>query len=166
MSLIHPFEPIFDKNSKVLILGSFPSIVSREQGFYYANAQNRFWRVLAKILRAEIPQNADQKRKLLLAHGVAIYDAALSCSIDGSSDAAMTQVVPVNLEPIFKTANIKQVFANGGKAYEICLKFLAKDIKNATQNSVIKLLSTSPANAKFRLDDLVREWSILRGYLE
>lgn len=117
MNQISPFKPIFDKNSKILILGSFPSVVSRKFGFYYANPQNRFWRVLAGILNASTPVSTDEKINFLLAHRIAIYDAAISCEIKGSSDAKMTAVEPVNLEPIFSGARIAQVFSNGGKAH-------------------------------------------------
>ena len=144
MSQTHPFKPIFDKNSKILILGSFPSVVSRKFGFYYANPQNRFWRVLAQILNAPLPASTDEKINFLLAHRIAIYDAAISCEIKGSSDAKMTAVEPANLEPIFKTANITQVYAN----------------------VVIKLPSTSPANAKFSIDKLASEWSAIAEALK
>ena len=159
MSQTHPFKPIFDKNSKILILGSFPSVVSRKFGFYYANPQNRFWRVLAGILNAPVPESTDGKINFLLAHRIAIYDAAISCEIKGSSDAKMSKIVPANLEPIFKVANITQVYANGGKAHEICKKYLEDEILKATKNAVIKLPSTSPANAKFSTDKLTSEWS-------
>ena len=166
MSQTHPFKPIFDKNSKILILGSFPSVVSRKFGFYYANPQNRFWRVLAQILNAPLPASTDEKINFLLAHRIAIYDAAISCEIKGSSDAKMTAVEPANLEPIFKTANITQVYANGGKAYEICKKYLEDEILKATKNVVIKLPSTSPANAKFSIDKLANEWSAIAEALK
>ena len=161
MSQTHPFKPIFDKNSKILILGSFPSVVSRKLGFYYANPQNRFWRVLAQILNAPLPASTDEKIDFLLASRIAIYDAAISCEIKGSSDAKMTAVLPANLEPIFSGARIAQVFANGGKAYEICKKYLEDEILKATKNVVIKLPSTSPANAKFSIDKLANEWSAI-----
>ena len=166
MSQTHPFKPIFDKNSKILILGSFPSVVSRKLGFYYANPQNRFWRVLAGILNAAVPESTDEKIKFLLAHRIAIYDAAISCEIKGSSDAKMTAVLPANLEPIFSGARIAQVFANGGKAYEICKKYLEDEILKATKNVVIKLPSTSPANAKFSIDKLANEWSAIAEALK
>ena len=162
----HPFQPIFDKNSKILILGSFPSVVSRKFGFYYANPQNRFWPVLAGILNAPLPKSMDEKINFLLAYRIAIYDAAISCEIKGSSDAKMTAVTPANLEPIFKTANITQVYANGGKAYEICKKYLEDEISKATKNVVIKLPSTSPANAKFSIDKLASEWSAIAEVLK
>ena len=165
-SQTHPFKPIFDNNSKILILGSFPSVVSRKLGFYYTNLQNRFWRVLAGILNAAVPESIDEKIKFLLSHHIAIYDAAISCEIEGSSDAKMSKIVPVNLKPIFKTANITQVYANGGKAYEICKKYLEGEIIKATKNEVIKLPSTSPANAKFSFERLTNEWSVMAKALE
>ena len=157
----HPFKPIFNKNSKILILGSFPSVISRKFGFYYANPQNRFWRVLAGILNAPLQESTDEKIKFLLSHHIAIYDAAISCEIEGSSDAKMSKIVPVNLEPLFKETNITQVYANGGKAYEICKKYLEDEIIKATKNEVIKLPSTSPANAKFSLEKLMHEWRVV-----
>ena len=166
MSETHPFKPIFDKNSKILILGSFPSVISRKFGFYYTNPQNRFWRVLARILNANVPESIDEKIKFLLSHHIAIYDAAISCEIEGSSDAKMTAVVPANLKPIFKEANIMQVYANGGKAYEICKKYLEDEITKSTKNEVIKLPSTSPANAKFNLEKLANQWSMVVRELE
>ena len=158
MSQTHPFKPIFDKNSKILILGSFPSVISRKFGFYYTNPQNRFWRVLAGVLNSPLPESKDEKINFLLSHHIAIYDAAISCEIEGSSDAKMSKIVPVNLEPLFKETNITQVYANGGKAYEICKKYLEDEIIKATKNEVIKLPSTSPANAKFSLEKLMHEW--------
>ena len=165
MSQTHPFKPIFDKNSKILILGSFPSVVSRKFGFYYANPQNRFWRVLAGILNTPLPEGTDEKINFLLTHRIAIYDAAISCEIKGSSDAKMTAVVPANLEPIFKTANITQVYANGGKAHEICEKYLKNQILNATGKEAVKLPSTSPANANFNFERLVQEWTVVADTL-
>ena len=157
----HPFKPIFDKNSKILILGSFPSVVSRKFGFYYANPQNRFWRVLAQILNAPPPASTEEKIKFLLAHGIAIYDAAISCEIKGSSDAKMTAVVPANLKSIFGGARIARVFANGGKAHEICEKYLKTQILNATGKGPVKLPSTSSANANFSFERLVQEWTVI-----
>ena len=108
-----------------------------------------------------VPESTDEKINFLLAHRIAIYDAAISCEIEGSSDAKMSKIVPANLKPIFKEANIRQVYANGGKAYEICKKYLEGEIIKATKNEVIKLPSTSPANAKFSLERLVQEWTIV-----
>ena len=102
----------------------------------------------------------------MLAHRIAIYDAAISCEIKGSSDAKMTAVVPANLEPILSGARIVQVFANGGKAHEICEKYLKTQILNATGREPIKLPSTSPANANFSFERLVREWAIVANMLK
>ena len=165
MSQTHPFKPIFDKNSKILILGSFPSVISRKFGFYYTNAQNRFWRVLDGILNARLPESTDEKIKFLLSHHIAIYDAAISCEIEGSSDAKMSKIIPVNLKPLFKEANITQVYANGGKAYEICKKYLEDEIIKATKNDVTKLPSSSAANAKFSLEKLKCEWKVVANTL-
>ena len=162
----HPFKPIFDENSKILILGSFPSVVSRKFGFYYANPQNHFWRVLAQILNAPPPASTEEKIKFLLAHRIAIYDAAISCEIKGSSDAKMTAVVPANLKSIFGGARIAQVFANGGKAHEICEKYLKTQILNATGKGPVKLPSTSSANANFSFERLVREWTVVAEALK
>ena len=166
MSETHPFKPIFDKNSKILILGSFPSVVSRKFGFYYANPQNRFWRVLAQILNAPPPASTEEKIEFLLARRIAIYDAAICCEIKGSSDAKMTAVVPANLEPIFSGARIVQVFANGGKAHEICEKYLKTQVLNATGKPPLKLPSTSSANANFSFERLVQEWTVVAEALK
>lgn len=166
MSQTHPFKPIFDKNSKILILGSFPSVISRKFGFYYTNPRNRFWQMLARILNTTVPKSTDEKIKFLLSHHIAIYDAAISCEIEGSSDAKMSRIIPVNLKPLFKEANIRQVYANGGKAYEICKKYLEGEIIKATKNEVIKLPSTSPVNAKFSLEKLAKEWQIIAKNLK
>jgi len=166
MSQTHPFKPIFDKNSKILILGSFPSVISRKFGFYYANPQNRFWRVLAGILNAPLPGSTDEKINFLLTHRIAIYDAAISCEIKGSSDAKMTAVAPAILEPIFGGARIAQVFANGGKAHEICEKYLKTQILNATGKPPVKLPSTSSANANFSFEKLAQEWTVVAEALK
>ena len=166
MNQISPFKPIFDKSSKILILGSFPSVVSRKLGFYYANPQNRFWRVLAEILNAPLLTSTDEKINFLLDRRIAIYDAAISCEIKGSSDAKMTTVEPANLEPIFSGARIAQVYANGGKAHEICEKYLKNQILNATGKEPVKLPSTSPANANFSFERLVQEWTIVAEALK
>ena len=122
--------------------------------------------MLVRILNTTVPESIDEKIKFLLSHHIAIYDAAISCEIEGSSDAKMGKIVPANLEPLFKEANITQVYANGGKAYEICKKYLEDEIIKAIKNEVIKLPSTSPANAKFNLERLTNEWSVIARALE
>ena len=121
---------------------------------------------MAGILNTPLPESIDEKIKFLLAHRIAIYDVAISCEIKGSSDAKMTAVLPANLEPIFSGACIVQVFANGGKAHEICEKYLKNQILNATGREPIKLPSTSPANANFSLERLVQEWTVVSEALK
>ncbi|MGG7048759.1 MULTISPECIES: DNA-deoxyinosine glycosylase [unclassified Campylobacter] len=157
-NLTHPFEPIFNENSQILILGSFPSEISRKYGFYYANKRNRFWQILAEIFGESVPQSDSQKRDFLLRNHIAIYDSALSCTIKGSLDTNMKNVTPADLSEIFAKSNIKAVFANGTKAYKICQKFHTQIILHHTGKSVIKLPSSSSANAKFSLENLVQEW--------
>ncbi|CAD7288490.1 DNA-deoxyinosine glycosylase [Campylobacter suis] len=162
-NLTHPFEPIFNENSQILILGSFPSEISRKYGFYYANKRNRFWKILAEIFSEPVPQSDSQKCDLLLRNSIAIYDAALSCTIKGSLDANMKNVVPANLSEIFAKSNIKAVFANGTKAYKICQSFHNQAIIKATGKSAIKLPSTSPANTRFNFEKLLKEWEQIVG---
>lgn len=159
----HEFEPIFNKNSEILILGSFPSVISREQGFYYANPKNRFWKVLEILFKEQIKDDKASRINFLLKHKIALYDVAHSCEIIGSSDAKLTNVKPVNLEPIFINSKIKHIFLNGNKAYEICQKHLKEQILNHTKNAPIKLPSTSPANAKFSLERLLGEWKVIKS---
>ncbi|CUU86350.1 DNA-deoxyinosine glycosylase [Campylobacter hyointestinalis subsp. hyointestinalis] len=155
---IHPFEPIFDKSSKILILGSFPSVRSRLDGFYYAHKQNRFWKVLSLLFDEPKLNNVKEKVDFLLRHKVALYDAAFSCDVKGSSDSSMKNIFPTNLNRIFENTKIEQVFANGVRAYIICKKF--------HKFEPVKLPSTSPANAKYKLEDLLEEWKIILKYLE
>lgn len=111
--ITHPFPALYDRDSRILILGSFPSVKSREQRFFYGHPQNRFWRVMAAVLDCETPQSIDEKKEMLLNHHVALWDSIASCSIEGSSDASIENVVPNDLTPIFSAAKIRQVFCNG-----------------------------------------------------
>ncbi|AQW82594.1 DNA-deoxyinosine glycosylase [Campylobacter pinnipediorum] len=156
-------DPIFDENSKVLILGSFPSEISRKAGFYYVNKRNRFWNVLAKVFNTEIPETNEGKVKFLLEHNIAIYDAICSCDIKGSLDKNIKNAVPSDLSPIFNKAKIEQVFANGTKAYDDCETYLKAQILKATNKDIIKLPSTSPANTRFNLETLAKSWEVIRA---
>ena len=153
--LKHPFEALFDKNSKILILGSFPSVKSREQKFFYGHPQNRFWKVIAAIFREEVPQNIQEKKKLLIKNNIALWDVIASCEIIGSSDSSITNAVPNDLSPIFKTAKIEKVFCNGTKSFELYQKYIFP--KNNIKAE--KLPSTSPANAAYNLEKLIKEWA-------
>jgi hypoxanthine-DNA glycosylase len=152
--LIHPFEPIVNENSRVLILGTFPSVKSRNFGFYYGHPQNRFWKLLAAILGEQTPSTVDEKRQLLLVHRLALWDVLASCKIDGSSDASIREAVPNNIAGLTAEYGIERVICNGGKAYELCIKY------NNLALPVEKLPSTSPANASWSLEGLIKAWEI------
>lgn len=152
--ITHEFAPVFDERSRVLILGTLPSVKSREGRFYYHHPQNRFWKVMARITGTELPVTIDAKKKMLLDHGIAIWDVIQSCDIIGSSDSSIRNVVPADLRLILDRAPVRTIFANGGKAYELFLRYCA----DMTQLPVVKLPSTSPANAVWTLDRLVAVW--------
>lgn len=145
----HPFAPVVDANARILILGSFPSVRSRAEGFYYGHPQNRFWKVLASVLEVPVPQTVPEKKRMLAAGGIALYDAAQAVTIRGSADASLRDIVPSDLSPIFETATIRAVFANGGRAHAICRK---------AGIDAVSLPSTSAANARMRLPDLIEVW--------
>ena len=154
----HTIPPVYDENSCILILGSFPSVKSREQQFFYGHRQNRFWKVLAGILGCEVPQTTEEKKEMLLANHIAVWDVIKSCEIEGSSDASIRDVVPNDLSEILKTAEIHTIYTNGGKAYELYNKYIypVNGIK------AHKLPSTSPANAGYSLERLKEAWAVLR----
>ena len=156
-TIIHPFPPIYNSESRILILGSFPSTASRAREFYYGHPRNRFWPLLAALLNEPEPYTIEEKKQLLLNHRIALYDAVSSCAVDNSADASIHAVVPADLSGIFQTAAIQAVFANGNKAHEVCTKQISI--------SAVKLPSTSPANAHFRFDDLLAAWKAIRAYL-
>lgn len=156
-TIIHPFPPIYNSESRILILGSFPSTASRAREFYYGHPRNRFWPLLAALLNEPEPYTIEEKKQLLLNHRIALYDAISSCAVDNSADASIHAVVPADLSGIFQTAAIQAVFANGNKAHEVCTKQIGIP--------AVKLPSTSPANARFRFDDLLAAWKAIRTYL-
>ncbi|MBR5508899.1 MAG: DNA-deoxyinosine glycosylase [Lachnospiraceae bacterium] len=153
----HTFEPIYDKYSEILILGTFPSIKSREQDFYYGHPQNRFWKVLANLTGEEIPQTVEEKKIMLLKHHIAIWDVVQSCDIIGSSDSSIKNVVPADLERVLANSSITRIFVNGEKAYKLYKKYC----QAATGRDAVKLPSTSPANAVFTLERLIGSWGEL-----
>ena len=154
----HPFPPLCDAHSEILILGSFPSVKSREQQFFYGHPQNRFWRVTAALFGAEVPVSIEEKRAFLLQNHIALWDVIASCEITGSSDSSIRNVVPNDLTPIFETAQIRQVYVNGGTA----AKYYDKYQKPVLGREAVRLPSTSPANAAWNLDRLIAAWSIIR----
>lgn len=150
----HPFPALYDRHSRILILGSFPSVKSREQQFFYGHPQNRFWRVMAGVLACPVPQSIPEKRAMLLGHGVALWDSIARCTIEGSADASIGDVVPNDLSPIFAAAEIRQVFCNGKKSWEMYRRY----IEPQSGRSAVCLPSTSPANAAWSLERLTRAW--------
>ena len=150
----HTFQPIFNKESKILILGSFPSVKSRENNFYYGHPQNRFWKVLAGVLEKEVPQTIEEKKRFLLEHHIAVWDVIESCTIIGSSDSSIKDVVVNDFSKVLENSAIERIYVNGGKAYELYHKYAEKK----TGIQAIKLPSTSPANAAWSLDRLCNEW--------
>ena len=150
----HNFEPIYDKSSRILILGTLPSVKSRENQFYYGHPQNRFWKVIAAICKETVPQTIEEKKELLLWNHIAIWDVIHSCKIVGSSDNSIQDVVVNDFTDILNSAPIEQIFANGAKAYALYQKYAL----NQTGREIIKLPSTSPANAGYGLERLCEEW--------
>ena len=159
MAIQHPFPALYNSESEILILGSFPSVKSREQGFFYGHPQNRFWRVTAAVFSCDVPQTIPEKRAFLLANHVALWDVIASCEITGSSDSSIKNVQPNPLLPIIQQSKIKRVFVNGGTA----AKYYDKYQLPVTGISAVRLPSTSPANAAWTLEKLIDAWSIIRS---
>lgn len=156
MRVTHPFEPIYDKNSKILILGSFPSVKSREDDFYYAHPQNRFWKVLQKIYNnSEKLETKEQKTKFLLSNGIAIWDSIKECDIENSADSTIKNVVPNDIRHILENSKIKKILCNGGTSYDVFKKYY----KDKLDIKVDVLPSSSPANARYDVDKLAKVWS-------
>ncbi|MEE0859172.1 MAG: DNA-deoxyinosine glycosylase [Acutalibacteraceae bacterium] len=150
----HPIPPVFDENSKILILGSFPSVKSREQMFFYGHPQNRFWKVVSAVFEKPLPETVEEKREFLLSSQIALWDVISSCDITGSSDSSIKNVIPNDLNKILEYANIRKIFVNG-KTSE---KYYNKYMFNKTKREAIYLPSTSPANASWTLSCLIEEW--------
>ena len=154
----HPIAPVFDENSTVLILGSFPSVKSREQTFFYGHKQNRFWQVLAKVFNEKIPETVEEKRAFLLFNRVAVWDVIAECEITGSADSSIKSVKPNDLNVILNKAKIEKVFVNGKTAAKYYDKYIYEKIKIEAEI----LPSTSPANAAWSLDRLVDAWCVIK----
>lgn len=155
----HPFKPVYDCDSEILILGSFPSVKSRSEGFFYGNPWNRFWSVLAAVYDCEIPDGIDRKRKFLIDHRVALWDVVASCEITGSSDSSIRNVKANDFSVIMDTAGIDKIFTNGKTAEKYYKKYIYPSLKK----EAICLPSTSPANASYNFEMLVNEWRIIKN---
>lgn len=152
--LSHGFGPVYDGCSRVLILGSFPSVKSREENFYYGHAQNRFWPLMARLLDAPLPQSPQEKRALMLSHGIALWDVIEECDILGSSDNSIKNPVPTDVRRILDAADIQGIFCNGTLAYKLYMRNLFP----LCGIEAVRLPSTSPANATFSLERLFAQW--------
>lgn len=157
--IVHPIQPVYNKYSRILILGSFPSVKSREEGFFYGHPQNRFWRVLAAVFQEQVPRTIEEKRVFLLQNRIAVWDVIASCDIEGSSDSSIKNVVPNDLEQILHTAPIETVYVNGKKAQQLYIRYLEPE----TGRKAVCLPSTSPANAAWSLDRLIEVWKEIRA---
>lgn len=158
--LIHPIPPLYDQASRVLILGSFPSVKSRAGMFFYHHPQNRFWRVMAAVLGEAVPGTVEEKAAMLHRRHIALWDVIGACSITGSQDSSITGAVPNDLTPIFEAASIRAVFLNGTAAWD--------QYRRAGRDwgvPAVKLPSTSPANAAWTLPRLIEAWQAVGAYL-
>lgn len=156
--LTHPIPPVYDEASRILILGSFPSVKSREAGFFYGHPQNRFWRVTSAVFDAPVPRTVAEKRVFLLSHHIALWDVIASCEIEGSADSTIRSVTPNDLSRILDTAPIRQIFVNGKTALSYYTRYTAPHIGR----DAVCLPSTSPANAAWSLDRLIAAWAQIR----
>lgn len=153
--MIHPVKPLYNENSKILILGTFPSVKSREAEFFYAHPQNRFWKIMARICGEATPVSVDDKSKLILNNHFALWDVIKSCEITGSADSSIKNVVPSDLSIILNCTKISHIFVNGKKAEALYKKHLEKE----TGIKAVALPSTSPANASWSEDRLFEFWN-------
>lgn len=159
-TIIHPIPPLVDADCKILILGSFPSVKSREAMFFYGHPQNRYWKLIARLFNEDCPETIEQKKQLALSRHIAMWDTIRSCTITGSSDSSIRDVVPNDLSVILDHSRVNRIFCNGATSYKLYMKY----IYPATRIEAVKLPSTSPANAAFTLDRLTKEWSVIKEY--
>lgn len=157
---VHEFAPVYDKHSKILILGTFPSVKSRENHFYYGHPQNRFWKVIASLMNEKMPETIEEKKRLLLSHGIAIWDVIASCDIAGSIDSSIKNVIPCDLMQIFGNCDIQAVFANGKTAEKLYNRYSLP----VTGREIQVLPSTSPANAAYQMGRLLECWRCICSY--
>ncbi|MBR6119756.1 MAG: DNA-deoxyinosine glycosylase [Oscillospiraceae bacterium] len=158
--LHHPIPPVYDEKSEILILGSFPSVKSREQGFFYGHPQNRFWRVTAAVFDDEPPVTVPERRAFLLRHGVALWDVIAACEITGSADASIRNPEINDLRPILEAAPIRAIFVNGQTAAKLYRRYA----EPLTGRPAYLLPSTSPANAAWSLERLIDAWRAITTF--
>ena len=158
IEIIHPIPPFYRPDSEILILGSFPSVKSREQKFFYGHPQNRFWKVLAEVYSDSLPDSISDKRAFLERHCIALWDCIGKCSVEGSADSSIRDVVPNDLSVVLNNASIRAIYCNGKTSYNCYSRYIAKTI----ERDAVVLPSTSPANAAYPLDRLTEAWRIIR----
>ncbi|MCH5303638.1 MAG: DNA-deoxyinosine glycosylase [Ruminococcus sp.] len=156
-NIVHPFMPLYDENSRTLILGSFPSVKSREEMFFYGHPQNRFWKLIAELYGEKVPQSIKDKKTLILKNNLALWDTIKSCTITGSSDSSVKDVVPNDISEILKNSKVDRIFCNGALSYKMYMKY----IYPKTKIEAVKLPSTSPANAAFSIERLKAAWGVI-----
>lgn len=157
----HCFDPVFDKNSRILILGTMPSPASRKYGFYYSHPRNRFWPVMAHLLGEDTPTTPEEKRDMALKHGFALWDVLSSCEIEGASDASIKEPVPNDIAALLRKTNIAAVFTTGAQAARLYKRFCA----DAGLPDCTPLPSTSPANAGMSIELLIKKYSVIMQFL-
>lgn len=160
-TIVHTFDPVYDSDSKILILGSLPSVKSRENNFYYGHPCNRFWRVTAAVTGCQIPETVQEKKRFLLNNHIALWDVIARCDIIGSSDSSIKNVTANDMNIVLCHADIRCIYANGGKAYELYMKYCYPQCKR----NIVKLPSTSPANASYSISRLEEAWIIIKEAL-
>ena len=160
--LSHPFPPLYDAESRILILGSFPSVKSREAMFFYGHPQNRFWRVVSTVLGCDCPRTIEEKQQMLHAHHIALWDVIASCRIEGSSDSSIRDAVPTDLSVLLAHAPIRAVFCNGQTAFRLYGRYQEQEIGLPAT----LLPSTSPANAAYSIPRLLESWSVILPALQ
>lgn len=156
--LCHPIPPVFDSYARVLILGSFPSVRSRQEGFFYGHPRNRFWQILGGVFEDDVPRSVEDKIHFLHRHRIALWDVIASCEISGSADSSIRHVVPTDLAVILSGARIESVFTNGKTAEQLYRKYQLP----LTGIPSVLLPSSSPANAAWSLPRLTEAWRVLR----
>ena len=154
MSIAHPFPPVVDSACRVLVLGSFPSVRSREEGFFYGHPRNRFWPLMAALLHEASPMTIPEKQAMLLRHHIALWDVIASCDITGSSDASVKNAVPVDIRQVTALTDIQRVYCNGGLAAKLYQRYLQPQVGLPAT----ALPSTSPANAAWSMARLIEAW--------
>lgn len=161
-TIIHPFEPIYNQDSRILILGSMPSPKSRELGFYYGHPQNRFWKILSKIFEEPFPDSNEKKKEFVLNHHIALWDVVKSCEIKGASDSTIAQVIPNDIKTLLNQTQIQYIITTGKKADQLYQKYCLKE----TEIESICLPSTSPANCAMKEDFLISKYQIIKELIK